>query len=147
MHEALVADLSRRARAASDRLAELATDVKDTALRRAADALVAASDEILRANAKDLEAGRERGLAGPLLERLTLDAKRIAGIAEERGLSFEEMAPIYRKELGQNTDFITPERVSGVIAFLCTDAAKDINGVSIPIDGGLANTWMQQGLD
>jgi 3-hydroxybutyrate dehydrogenase len=71
--------------------------------------------------------------------------KRIEGIAEERGLTFEEMAPIYRKELGQNTDFITPERVSSVIAFLCTDAAKDINGVSIPIDGGLSNTWMQSG--
>ena len=70
--------------------------------------------------------------------------QRIEGIAEERGLTFDEMAPIYRKELGQNTDFIQPERVSGVIAFLCTDAAKDINGVSIPIDGGLANTWMEQ---
>ena len=73
--------------------------------------------------------------------------KRIEGIAEERGLTFDEMAPVYRKELGQNTDFIEPERVSGVIAFLCTDAAKDINGVSLPIDGGLSNTWMQSGLD
>jgi len=49
--------------------------------------------------------------------------------------------------MGINTDFIAPERVSAVIAFLCTDAAKDINGVSIPIDGGLANTWMQQGVE
>jgi 3-hydroxybutyrate dehydrogenase len=73
--------------------------------------------------------------------------KRIQGIADERGISFEEMAPIYRSDIGQNTDFIEPERVSCVIAFLCTDAAKDINGVSIPIDGGLSNTWMQQGTD
>ncbi len=82
MHEALVEDLSRRARAASDRLAELSTDVKDTALRRGADALVAATAEILRENAKDLDAGRERGLTGPLLERLTLSAERIEGIAK-----------------------------------------------------------------
>ena len=73
--------------------------------------------------------------------------RRIEGIAQQRGMSYEEMAPIYRKELGQNTDFIEPERVSGVIAFLCTDAAKDINGVALPIDGGLANTWMQHDLE
>ena len=78
----LVAELSRRARAASDRVSELPTDVKDAALRRAADALVSATDEILAENARDLEGGRERGLAAPLLERLTLNPSRIAGMAD-----------------------------------------------------------------
>ena len=47
----LVADLVRRAGTASERLAELRTDVKDAALRQAADALEDASGSILRANA------------------------------------------------------------------------------------------------
>src|SRR5258708_6546564 len=77
----LVADLVRRAGTASERLAELRTDVKDAALRQAADALEDASASILRANAQDLEAGRSRGLEAPLLDRLTLNPERISAIA------------------------------------------------------------------
>src|SRR5262245_12241780 len=77
----LVADLVRRSRAASERLGELRTDVKDAALHRAADALEDACDSLLRENAKDLEAGRAKGLAAPLLERLLLNRERIAAMA------------------------------------------------------------------
>ena len=77
----LVADLVRRAGAASERLAELRTDVKDAALRQAADALEDACASILRANAQDLEAGRARGLEAPMLDRLTLDPERVSAIA------------------------------------------------------------------
>jgi 3-hydroxybutyrate dehydrogenase len=35
----------------------------------------------------------------------------------------------------QPTDrFIEPEKVGGLIAFLCSDAASEITGASIPID-------------
>jgi glutamate-5-semialdehyde dehydrogenase len=77
----LVAELVRRGRAASERLGELRTDVKDAALRQGADALEDACETLLRENAKDLGAGRERGLAAPLLERLTLNPERIAAMA------------------------------------------------------------------
>ena len=77
----LVQDLTRRAKAASERVAELATDVKDAALRLGADRLEASAGAILRENARDLEAGRAGGLAAPLLDRLTLDPDRIAAIA------------------------------------------------------------------
>jgi len=80
-HIELVSDLTRRAKAASERVAELASDVKDAALRLAADRLEASTAAILRENAKDLDAGRGRGLEGPLLERLLLDPERIAAIA------------------------------------------------------------------
>jgi glutamate-5-semialdehyde dehydrogenase len=80
-HAELVQDLTRRAKAASERVAELASDVKDAALRLAADRLEAAAPEILRENAKDLEAGRANGLDAPMLDRLKLDAERIGGIA------------------------------------------------------------------
>jgi glutamate-5-semialdehyde dehydrogenase len=77
----LVADLVRRGRAASERLGELRTDVKDAALRQGADALEDAREAILRENALDLAAGREKGLAAPLLERLTLNRERVAAMA------------------------------------------------------------------
>ena len=48
---------------------------------RIADALVARTPEILEANARDLEAGREAGLSEALMDRLTLDDERVAGIA------------------------------------------------------------------
>src|SRR5258706_7701061 len=77
----LVADVLRRGQAASERLGELRTDVKDAALRQGADALEDACEAILAENAVDLTAGRENGLADPLLERLTLDRERVAAMA------------------------------------------------------------------
>ena len=77
----LVTELTRRAKAASERVAELASDPKDGALRLAADRLEASSAAIVRENARDLEAGRARGLDAAMLDRLALDAERIAGIA------------------------------------------------------------------
>ena len=80
--QALIDELARQARAAADRLAELSSDVKDAALRRAADRLEAASDELIRENSRDLEAGRQKQLAPPLLDRLALDQPRIAAMAD-----------------------------------------------------------------
>jgi glutamate-5-semialdehyde dehydrogenase len=62
-------------------LATLGSSVKDAALLAIADALEARTDEIIEANARDLEAGRENGLSAALLDRLALDPERIAGIA------------------------------------------------------------------
>jgi glutamate-5-semialdehyde dehydrogenase len=78
-----VAELCRAARAASRRLAALPTAEKDAALHRIADALEARTPEILEANARDLEAGREAGLSAALLDRLKLDAGRVAAIAAQ----------------------------------------------------------------
>lgn len=74
-------DLALRARAAAAALARATTTDKDRALHAMADALVAARQEILSANAADLAAARATGLAAPLLERLTLDPERLAGLA------------------------------------------------------------------
>ena len=81
-HSELVSDLVRRAKAASDRVAELPTDVKDAALRLAADRLEAATPALLSENARDLAAGRENGLAAAMLDRLALDPDRIADVAQ-----------------------------------------------------------------
>jgi glutamate-5-semialdehyde dehydrogenase len=76
-----VTEICLSAQRASRGLAQLGADVKDAALRRIAEALVARSDEILEANARDIEAGREAGIGSALLDRLTLNEKRIAAMA------------------------------------------------------------------
>jgi len=76
-----VSDICLQAREAARVLAALDSDTKDAALRAIADALIARSDEIIEANARDMQDGREAGLSAALLDRLALDAVRIAGIA------------------------------------------------------------------
>lgn len=72
---------ARRARVASRRLALLTTTEKDAALHAAADAVLAATESVLAANAEDIEAARASGTAESLLDRLRLTADRIDGIA------------------------------------------------------------------
>jgi glutamate-5-semialdehyde dehydrogenase len=76
-----VTELCRAAKAAARELAALDSATKDAALLAVADALEERTPEILDANALDLEAGREAGLTDALMDRLALDAGRIASIA------------------------------------------------------------------
>ena len=79
--EAYASEISRRGRAASERLAELSSDVKNAALRLTADRLESGCDALLAENDKDLAEGRAKGIAAPLLERLTLTRERVSGMA------------------------------------------------------------------
>lgn len=79
---AAVRDVATRAKVASRRLATATRATKDAALRAMADALVAATADLVAANAVDLERGRARGMTPGLLDRLTLDAARVAAIAD-----------------------------------------------------------------
>jgi glutamate-5-semialdehyde dehydrogenase len=76
-----VTELCLAAKAAARRLATLDSATKDRALVAVADALVSRAADILEANARDLEAGRESGLNPALMDRLALDEGRIAAIA------------------------------------------------------------------
>src|SRR5919198_6459053 len=77
-----VAELCLAARDASRTLAALPTGVKDAALHAIADALEARTPEILEANARDMDAGREAGLDAALLDRLALDEGRVGAMAD-----------------------------------------------------------------
>lgn len=79
---ARVSSLADRARAASRVLARLTRAEKDAALRSLADALAAAVDEIVAANEEDVARGRANGMAQGLLDRLRLDAPRVAAVAD-----------------------------------------------------------------
>lgn len=79
---ATVTDLAERARVASRTLALLTRADKDAALLALADAVDAATDDVVAANAEDLQRGHEGGTATGLLDRLTLDADRVAAVAD-----------------------------------------------------------------
>src|SRR5829696_9693669 len=79
---ASVTDVCLGAKAAARGLAAASSAVKDAALLAIAAALEARIPEILEANARDLEAGRESGLSAALMDRLALDAGRVRGIAD-----------------------------------------------------------------
>jgi glutamate-5-semialdehyde dehydrogenase len=74
--------ICRDARQAARSLATAPRTVKDSALLEIAAALTAATDRIITANTEDLARGEASGLATGLLDRLRLDAARIAGIAD-----------------------------------------------------------------
>jgi glutamate-5-semialdehyde dehydrogenase len=71
------------ARDASRVLARLDGATRAAALEGMAAALEARADEILEANARDMEAGAEADIGSALLDRLRLDSGRLAGIAAD----------------------------------------------------------------
>ena len=74
--------VAQRAREAAHELALATRATKDAALHAMADALVAHTDAVLAANAEDVSAARESGTPDALIDRLSLDAGRVAGMAE-----------------------------------------------------------------
>lgn len=77
---ALMAQIGTQAKAASAELAFAPPDVKQAALEAAADAVWTRRSEIIEANKKDLEFGRNKGLSDAMMDRLLLDEDRISGI-------------------------------------------------------------------
>jgi glutamate-5-semialdehyde dehydrogenase len=78
-----VAEVCAAARSAARGLARLDTETKNAALVAMADALERRTDEILEANARDMEAGGLAGLHAGLLDRLELSEERLAAIAAD----------------------------------------------------------------
>ncbi|SFM69837.1 glutamate-5-semialdehyde dehydrogenase [Pleomorphomonas diazotrophica] len=86
----LMADIGRRARAAARRLARASTEEKVAALKAMAAEVRARQADILRANAVDVSAMKENGVAASFLDRGTLDATRVEAIAK----ALEEIAAL-----------------------------------------------------
>jgi glutamate-5-semialdehyde dehydrogenase len=79
--ETVMLEIGRNAKAASRPLAIASAERKHAALIAMADAIVARTDEILSANAIDLENARESGVAASFIDRLTLSEGRIRDMA------------------------------------------------------------------
>ncbi len=85
-----VMGLAVKAKEASRRIAATSTRQRDRALLAMSHAIMSRSDEILAANAEDMEAARAKGTAAPLLDRLELTLARLKSISEAvRGLSLQ----------------------------------------------------------
>ena len=79
---ALMAEIGANAKAASAELAFAPAEVKTQALNAAADAVWARRAEIIEANGKDMDFGRDKGLSAAMMDRLMLDDARIQGICD-----------------------------------------------------------------
>jgi len=74
--------VGERARRAAVSMSRAETAAKNAALHAMAEAIDQAHDRLIAENRKDLDAGRRDGLDEALLDRLTLNAERIAGMAD-----------------------------------------------------------------
>ncbi len=82
--------MGEQARAAAHRLAQLSAAEKNAILLGMAAGLRSARDVIMAANALDLQAAADKGLAPAMLDRLRLDAPRLEAIA----LGIEQVATL-----------------------------------------------------
>lgn len=78
-------ELGKKAKSAGRILALKSTAGKNGALNAMAEALIAASDEIIEKNRIDVQNAKNAGISGAFIDRLTLNGNRIEGMA--RGLS------------------------------------------------------------
>lgn len=74
-------EVGQKAAAQKGALSKMSTSLKNEALKKAAADLVANTDMILEANAKDMENARANGMPEALQDRLLLTGKRIENIA------------------------------------------------------------------
>jgi glutamate-5-semialdehyde dehydrogenase len=84
-HESITKEairLGRQAKAASRQLAPLSSAEKNRALCLIADQLETQSAYLIAENQKDLDAARQAGISGAPLDRITLNAARVQGMAK-----------------------------------------------------------------
>ena len=77
-----VMEQAKLAKTAALRMAGLSTETKNAALLKMAEALESRQNEIIKTNAEDVEAAREKGIRASMIDRLILNPKRIADMAE-----------------------------------------------------------------
>jgi glutamate-5-semialdehyde dehydrogenase len=80
--EAAVVAVAERARLAANGLALATRGQKDAALHAMADALIAATPQLLAANAEDVAAAQTAGTPAAIIDRLRLDRSRVAAMAD-----------------------------------------------------------------
>ena len=93
---ALCQTLADRAQAASQSLCTVPGRVRDQALRKIAEQLLASADALKQANALDLQAGKDNGLSSAMLDRLKLDDKRIQSMADSVRQVADQTDPVGR---------------------------------------------------
>src|SRR5699024_9796949 len=80
--EAVIENLGTKAKHAAKVLRKLSAKEKNTALEAMIEGLKNHAGKILEANSKDIENGKKNGLDDALVERLTLNEERLAGMQD-----------------------------------------------------------------
>jgi glutamate-5-semialdehyde dehydrogenase len=80
--QSAILEMGRKARAASRELVKLTTAQKNAILLAMADEIEARQTLILEANDKDLARATQNGLSKAMMDRLTLDPKRLKAVAD-----------------------------------------------------------------
>jgi glutamate-5-semialdehyde dehydrogenase len=78
----LILEYGERARRAARTLSRMGTEKKNAALESMAEQLMARTEGILEANRVDLEKAANTGLTGAMMERLSLNPKRVQAMAD-----------------------------------------------------------------
>lgn len=135
---------AQRTRKAAQCLANLSTEAKNQALKAVAQALEAATPEILAANAVDCQVARDAGLASALYARLKLDATKLkAAITGIRNVaSLNDPVGVVHLERELDTGLILkqvtcPLGVLGVIFEARPDAVLQISALAIKSGNGV----------
>lgn len=68
--------------------------------------------------------------------RTELVERQIEAKAGDLGCSVEDAAREILSEKQPSMEFVTPEQLGGCLVFLCSPAADQITGISLPVDGG-----------
>jgi 3-hydroxybutyrate dehydrogenase len=66
--------------------------------------------------------------------------QQIDARATREGIPVEQAKSDLLAEKQPSGEFATPEQIGALCVFLCSDGAKQIRGVSVPVDGG----WVAQ---
>ncbi len=90
----LMADIGARATAAAATLATATAERKHAALISAAENVWKRREDIIAANARDLEYGRDKGLTDAMMDRLMLDEARIQGMVDGLRSVAEQPDPV-----------------------------------------------------
>ena len=86
--------VAERARKATVALSTASRAVKDAALHAMADSLLAASAELIAANALDVQAAAASGTSPSLIDRLTLNEARLESMADGLRLVVSLLVPV-----------------------------------------------------
>lgn len=105
-----------KCRDAAAQIAELSEDAKNALLHAMAAALEAGTADLLAANARDMQAAREKGISDAMLDRLALDESRVTGIAN----ALREVAAL-------------PDPVGQVTRSIQSDKGFSIERVRVPL--------------
>lgn len=146
-------EVARQTRQAAIQLAGASTETKNHALEAVAQALEAATPEILEANVQDCQQAQEAGIANALYARLKLDATKLKGaIAGVRSVATLE-DPVGTVQLKRELDtglvlsrVSCPLGVLGVIFEARPDAVMQIAALAIKSGNGVLLKGGQEAL-